>query len=78
MRAVVTGGAGFIGSNLVDTLVARGDAVTVVDNLASGKRENVHADAAFVERDIRDGFDVAGSDVVFHLAAQADVQTSMQ
>jgi len=78
VRAVVTGGAGFIGSNLVDALVVRGDAVTVVDNLASGKRENVHPDAAFVERDIRDGLDVAGSDVVFHLAAQADVQTSMQ
>ena len=74
----MTGGAGFIGSNLVDALLARGDAVTVVDNLASGKRENVHPDAAFVERDIRDGLDVAGSDVVFHLAAQADVQTSMQ
>ena len=40
MRAVVTGGVGFIGSNLVDDLVARGDDVTVVDNFATGKREN--------------------------------------
>ena len=74
----MTGGAGFIGSNLVDALLARGDAVTVVDNLASGKRENVHADAAFVERDIREELDFTGAEVVFHLAAQADVQTSMQ
>ena len=77
MRAVVTGGAGFIGSNLVDALIVRGDAVTVVDSLASGKRENVHADATFVERDIREQLDFAGADVVFHLAAQADVQTSI-
>ena len=78
MRAVVTGGAGFIGSNLVDALLARGDDVTAVDDLSSGKRENVDAAATFLERDIRDGLDVAGADVVFHLAAQADVQTSMQ
>ena len=39
MQAVVTGGAGFIGSNLVDALLARGDDVTIVDNFASGKRE---------------------------------------
>ena len=43
MRAVVTGGAGFIGSNLVDALVARGDDVTVVDNFATGKREHLNA-----------------------------------
>ena len=74
----MTGGAGFIGSNLVEALLARGDEVTVVDNLASGKRENVHADAAFLERDIREELEFGGTDVVFHLAAQADVQTSMQ
>jgi len=78
VRAVVTGGAGFIGSNLVEALLARGDDVTVVDDLSSGKRENLNAAAIFVERDIRDGLDLAGADVVFHLAAQADVQTSMQ
>jgi len=78
VRAVVTGGAGFIGSNLVDALLARGDDVTAVDDLSSGKRENVHADAAFVERDIREELEFGGADVVFHLAAQADVQTSMQ
>jgi UDP-glucose 4-epimerase len=77
MRAVVTGGAGFIGSNLVDALVQRGDEVVVVDDLSSGKRENLNAAATFVDGDIRNGIDAAGAAVVFHLAAQADVQTSM-
>ncbi len=77
MRAVVTGGAGFIGSNLVDRLVERGDEVVVVDDLSFGKRENVNAAATFVERDIRDGLALEPTDVVFHLAAQADVQTSL-
>jgi UDP-glucose 4-epimerase len=76
MRAVVTGGAGFIGSNLVDALVARGDEVTVVDNFASGKRENLNPAATLLEHDIREPFEVQ-ADVVFHLAAQADVQTSV-
>ena len=78
MRAVVTGGAGFIGSNLVDALVRRGDEVVVVDDLSSGKRGQVNPAATFVEADIRNGVDAAGSAVVFHLAAQADVQTSVR
>jgi UDP-glucose 4-epimerase len=77
MRAVVTGGAGFIGSNLVDALVARGDEVTIVDNFATGKREFVNPAATLLEHDIREPFSVE-ADVVFHLAAQADVQTSMK
>jgi UDP-glucose 4-epimerase len=77
MRAVVTGGAGFIGSNLVDALVARGDEVTVVDNFATGKREYLNPHAILVEHDIREPFELE-ADVVFHLAAQADVQTSMK
>jgi UDP-glucose 4-epimerase len=77
MKAVVTGGAGFIGSNLVDSLLARGDEVTVVDNFASGKRQNLNPAAALLEHDIREPFSIE-ADVVFHLAAQADVQTSMQ
>jgi UDP-glucose 4-epimerase len=77
MRAVVTGGAGFIGSNLVDVLVQRGDDVLVVDNFATGKRVNLNGGAALLEHDIREPFS-AEADVVFHLAAQADVQTSMQ
>ena len=78
MRAIVTGGAGFIGSNLVDRLVERGDEVVTVDDLSSGKRENVNAAATFVERDIRHGVEFGRADVVFHLAAQADVQTSLE
>src|SRR4051794_12075337 len=77
MRAVVTGGAGFIGSTLVDARVARGDDVAVVDNFATGKRENVNPAATIVEHDIREPFAI-DADVVFHLAAQADVQTSMK
>ena len=77
MRAVVTGGAGFIGSNLVDALVARGDEVVVVDNFATGKREYLNPEATLLEHDIREPYR-AEADVVFHLAAQADVQTSMQ
>jgi UDP-glucose 4-epimerase len=74
----VTGGAGFIGSNLVDALVARGDEVTVIDDLSFGKRENLNPQATFVERDIREGLELDGAEVVFHLAAQADVQTSVK
>jgi UDP-glucose 4-epimerase len=77
MRAVVTGGAGFIGSNLTDALVARGDEVTVVDNLSTGKRENLNPEAHFLEQDIR-AIERLEAEVVFHLAAQADVVTSVQ
>jgi UDP-glucose 4-epimerase len=88
MRALVTGGAGFIGSNLVDALLDRGDEVTVVDNLASGKRENLTGalarGAAFEEADIRDGermrdvLSATRPDIVFHLAAQIDVRKSIE
>jgi UDP-glucose 4-epimerase len=87
MRALVTGGAGFIGSNLVDALVERGDEVTVVDNLSTGRRENLDGALArgtrLVEADIRDGdalraiFADARPEVVFHLAAQIDVRKSV-
>jgi len=77
MRAVVTGGAGFIGSNLVDALVERGDEVTIVDDFASGKREYLNPAATLHEHDVAEPFAVE-ADVVFHLAAQADVQTSMK
>ena len=73
----MTGGAGFIGSNLVDALVARGDEVTIVDNFATGKREHLNPEAILLEHDIREPFELE-ADVVFHLAAQADVQTSMR
>src|SRR5262249_46286651 len=81
VRAVVTGGAGFIGSHLVDALLARGDEVTIIDNFATGKRENLRAEATLAERDVRedlgDVFDEARPDVCFHLAAQADVRVSV-
>ncbi len=77
MRAVVTGGAGFIGSNLVDVLVERGEEVIVIDDLSFGKPENLNPAAEFVECDIRDGLELDGVDVVFHLAAQTDVATSV-
>jgi UDP-glucose 4-epimerase len=78
VQAAVTGGAGFIGSNLVDALVARGDDVVVIDDLSFGKREFVNPAAELVVRDIRDGVDLDGVEVVFHLAAQTDVQTSVR
>ena len=77
MRSLVTGGAGFIGSHLVDALVTRGDEVTVVDDLSSGRRENVNPAARLVEHDIREPFE-SDAEVVFHLAAQADVGTSVE
>ena len=77
MRAVVTGGAGFIGSHVVDALLARGDEVTVIDDLSSGRREFVNEAATLVVHDIRKPF-AADADVVYHLAAQADVGTSME
>jgi len=83
LRVVVTGGAGFIGSNLVDALLARGDDVVVVDDLSSGKRENVAAEARLVEHDIRlpglvELFAEVRPEVCFHIAAQADVPTSVR
>src|SRR5215207_2537148 len=87
MKALVTGGAGFIGSNLVDALLERGDEVTVLDDLATGKRENLEQalsnGATLEEIDIRDAeavSDVVGRtrpDVIFHLAAQIDVRKSV-
>jgi UDP-glucose 4-epimerase len=77
VKALVTGGAGFIGSNLVDALIARGDDVVVVDDFSTGKRDFVNPQAELREHDIRQPFEV-DADVVFHLAAQADVQTSMK
>lgn len=78
MKAIVTGGAGFIGSHLVDALITRGDDVTVIDNLSTGRTENIHPQARFIEADVRHAAILAGTDIVFHLAAQADVQTSVE
>ena len=82
MRAIVTGGAGFIGSHVAEALSARGDEAHVLDNLATGKRENVPAGAFLHERDIReqlsDLFEEVRPEACFHLAAQADVGTSVE
>ena len=82
MRAVVTGGAGFIGSHVVDALLGRGDEVHVVDNLATGRRENLSPHASLHEHDIREPldalFDELRPEAVVHLAAQADVGRSVE
>src|ERR1043165_5939319 len=83
MRAMVTGGAGFIGSHLVDALLARGDEVDVVDNLVTGSRDNLASAATLHELDIRDErvgelAERVRPEIVFHLAAQADVGTSVE
>jgi UDP-glucose 4-epimerase len=87
MKALVTGGAGFIGSNLVDALLARGDEVVALDNLSTGRRENlddaIQNGATLAEVDIREAEAVADlvgrakPDVIFHLAAQIDVRKSV-
>jgi len=82
VRTVVTGGAGFIGSHVVDALLARGDEVHVLDNLTSGKHENLRDGSVFHEADIRSEADAvfaeARPEVVFHLAAQASVSVSVE
>lgn len=87
MKSAVTGGAGFIGSHLVDALAARGDEVLVLDDLSSGKRENLagalDAGVKLAEVDVSGGEAVVaaiedfGPRSVFHLAAQIDVRRSM-
>jgi UDP-glucose 4-epimerase len=87
MRCLVTGGAGFIGSNLVDALLERGDEVTVVDDLSTGRMTNLEPGlsngAELVEMDIRDRDGLVGlasekrPQKIFHLAAQIDVRKSL-
>jgi UDP-glucose 4-epimerase len=85
---IVTGGAGFIGSNLVDALAGRGDRVAVIDDLSSGSRDNladaIAAGARLYEVDVRDSasvdevFSLARPHTVFHMAAQIDVRHSVE
>jgi len=82
-RAIVTGGAGFIGSHLVDALLGAGQEVTVIDDLSSGRASNVASDANLRELDIVDRdalervFEQVRPDAVYHLAAQASVTASV-
>jgi UDP-glucose 4-epimerase len=82
VRVVVTGGAGFVGSHVVDALLARADEVVVVDSLVKGSRENVPPGADLRVQDIREPLDELFAEVrpeaVFHLAAQADVRVSVE
>jgi UDP-glucose 4-epimerase len=81
MRAIVTGGAGFIGSHVVEALLARGDDVHVLDDLSRGRRENVASGAELHVGDIREPdevFDAVRPQAVVHLAAQADVRVSVE
>lgn len=78
---LVTGGAGFIGSHLVDRLIKEGKSVVVIDNLSSGRKENLNKKAKFYKIDIRDPqisqiFKKEKPEVIFHLAAQSIVETA--
>jgi UDP-glucose 4-epimerase len=82
-RVLVTGGAGFIGSHLADALVASGDTVAVLDDLSTGRRDQVPADAELIQGDLLHQGDLASAldrwrpDVIFHLAAQVKVSASV-
>jgi UDP-glucose 4-epimerase len=77
-KIVVTGGAGFIGSHLTDSLLSEGNEVFVVDNLSTGLKENVSDGAVLMKRDIRHdlSLELADMDTVFHLAADPNVRES--
>jgi UDP-glucose 4-epimerase len=82
MKVLLTGGAGFVGSHVADQLLARGHEVAVVDDLSSGKKENIPDGTMFYEQDIRDGcaeiFEEFEPDALCHQAAQMDVRRSVK
>jgi len=83
MKVLVTGGAGFIGSHVVDLLIEDGHAVTILDNLSTGRRANLHPDATFIEMDIRSSevhslWEGERFEAMIHLAAQMDVRKSVE
>jgi len=84
MKVLITGGAGFIGSNIVDLFIETGHEVVVVDNLSQGQMENINSSARFYNCDVLDInkldriFSSEKPDVVIHNAAQIDVQTSLK
>ncbi len=81
-KILVSGGAGFIGSNLVDALIAKGHEVSVIDNLTTGNKKNVNNKSKLILKDIRDDlnslFSEGKFDYVYHLAAQANVRKSLE
>jgi len=82
MKILITGGAGFIGSNIADRYLELGHEVVILDNLSTGKKKNIHPDAKFYEFDICDPkikfvFEVERPDIVNHHAAQIDVRQSV-
>jgi len=83
VRVVVTGGAGFVGSHVVDAFLARGDEVVAVDDLSTGSRDHLSVTVDLVELDVADGdalqaaLSEAAPDVICHLAAQASVTVSV-
>ena len=84
MKILVTGGAGFIGSHIVDILIDKGHNVIILDNLSSGRKENINSDAKLFEADITDFdkveriFREEKPEIVYHLAAQIDVRKSVE
>jgi len=82
-KAIVTGGVGFIGSNLVDALIKEGHQVTIIDDLSTGRKENLNPRAKFHQVDIRSVvvdkiFEEEKPDYLFHLAAQMNVRASVE
>lgn len=81
-KIIVTGGAGFIGSHLIDALIKEGYSVVVIDNLSTGKKSQVNKEAKFIRADIRNLKKIRpyfrGVDWVFHLAARARIQPSIK
>ena len=84
MKILVTGGAGFIGSNIADALVSRGHEVAVLDDLSTGKEKNLSTQVKFYRADIRNNdaltrvFDDFQPEIISHQAAKADVRESLQ
>ena len=83
MKYIVTGGAGFIASHIVDKLIEQKNEVAVIDNLSTGKKENLNPKAVFYKIDIQDSkiseiFKKEKPDIVFHYAAQIDVRKSVE